>query len=83
MVQVPVTAPSLLTIVIAEEAVQLSVAEAEPSAALIAAVVGLQPRALVVPVAVRVGATRSSVHEMVRDVEAVLPQASVAVHDLV
>ena len=83
MLHVPVTAPSLLTIVIAEVAVQLSVAEAEPSAAFIVDASGLHPSALVVPVAVRVGATRSSVHEMVRDVEAVLPQASVAVHDLV
>src|SRR6266496_4330751 len=64
---------------------QASVAVAEPNAALIAADVGLQPRAPLagVPVAVIVGAVTSTVHVAVRDAVAVLPQASVAVNVLV
>ncbi len=64
---------------------QLSLAVAEPRAALIAAVVGLQPRAPFagVPVAVIVGAVLSLAHCAVRDVEAVLPQASTALQVLV
>ena len=62
---------------------QASVAVAEPSAALIAAVEGLQPAFNVVPVAVSVGGVTSSVHVAVRDVVDVLPQPSVAVNVLV
>ena len=54
-----------------------------PSAASIAAVVGLHPSVVVVPVAVTVGAVTSNVHDTVLDVVAVLPQPSVAVHVLV
>src|SRR6185369_2825673 len=53
---------------------QLSVAVAEPSAALIAAVVGLQPSDVVVPVAVSVGGVTSNVHVAVLDAVDVLPQ---------
>ena len=62
-----------------------SVAVAEPSALSIAAEDGLQPRPPFagVPVAVIVGAVTSAVHVAVRDVVAVLPQASVAVNVLV
>ena len=49
-VQVPVTAPSLAVTVGLPE--QLSVAEAEPSAASISDAEGLQPRVVVVPFAV-------------------------------
>jgi len=64
---------------------QASVADAVPRAASIAAVVGLQPRAPLVgvPVAVIVGAVLSLDHTAVREVVAVLPQASVAVKVLV
>jgi len=64
---------------------QASVAVAVPSAASIAADVGLQPNAPFagVPVVVIVGAVTSTVHVAVRDVEAVLPQASVATKVLV
>ena len=63
---------------------QLSEAVALPNAPLIVAVVGLQPRAVVaVDVGVITGAVTSSVHVTVLDVEAELPQASVAVHVLV
>jgi len=64
---------------------QASVAVAEPSAALIAADVGLQPRLPFagIPVAVMVGAVISTVHVAVRDAVDVLPQASVAVNVLV
>jgi len=64
---------------------QASVAVAEPSALLIALEDGLQPRAppAGVPVAVIAGAVISNDHVAVRDVVAVLPHASVAVHVLV
>ena len=63
----------------------LSVADAVPRAASIAAEDGLQARAPLagVPVAVIVGAVISSVHVAVRDVVDVLVQASVAVNVLV
>ena len=59
---------------------QASVAVAVPKAPLIVAVDGLHPSARAPPVAVRVGAVRSSVHVAVRDDVAVLPHASVDVH---
>jgi len=64
---------------------QLSVADAEPRAALMAEEDGLQPSCPFagVPVAVIVGAILSLENCMVRDVVAVLPQASVAVNVLV
>src|SRR5258705_355030 len=62
---------------------QASVAVADPSAASIAAAVGLHPSGASLPVAVMVGAVRSSVHVAVLDVVAVLPQISVAVNVLV
>jgi len=62
---------------------QLSVAVAVPSAASISAVVGLQPSAKFVPVAVIVGAVTSTVHVAVRDAVTVLPHPSVAVQVLV
>jgi hypothetical protein len=62
---------------------QASVAVAVPNAPFIAAVDGLHPSASVPPVAVSVGAVISNVHVAVRDVVAVLPQPSVAVHVLV
>jgi len=64
---------------------QLSLAVAVPSAASIAAEVGLHPRAPFagVPVAVITGGVMSNVHVAVRDVLAVLPQASVAINVLV
>ena len=62
-----------------------SVAVALPSAASIAAGVGLHPRAPLagVPVAVIVGAVISTVQVAVLDVVDILPQASVAVNVLV
>jgi len=56
-----------------------------PNAASIAAEVGLHPSAPLagVPVAVITGAVTSTVHVTVRDVVAVLPQASIAVKVLV
>jgi hypothetical protein len=60
-----------------------SVAVAEPSAALIAADVGLHPRAPLAPVAVIAGAVTSTVHVAVRAAVAALPHASVAVNVLV
>src|SRR5690242_16739017 len=63
---------------------QASVAVAWPNAESIAEAEGLQPRVNVVPVAVMTGATVSSVQVMVRETErAVLPHASVAVHERV
>jgi hypothetical protein len=59
---------------------QLSVAVAPPRAASITAVDGLQPSAVVaVDVDVTRGAVISKLQVTVRDAEAVLPQASVAV----
>jgi len=63
-----------------------SVAVAEPRAACICAEDGLQPSITPlagVPVAVITGGVTSNVHVAVRDVVAVLPQASVAVNVLV
>jgi len=60
-----------------------SVAVADPSAASICAVVGLQPKVVVVPVAVITGGMRSLVHVIVLDVVALLPQPSTAVNILV
>jgi len=64
---------------------QASVAVAAPSAASMAADVGLHPRAPLagVPVAVITGAVTSSVHVAVRVATDVLPHASVAVNVLV
>jgi hypothetical protein len=64
---------------------QASVAVAEPNAASIAAPEGLQPRLPFagVPVAVIIGAVTSTVHVAVLDVDAALPQASVAINVLV
>jgi len=60
-----------------------SVEDAEPSEPSIAADEGLQPSVKLPPVAVIVGAVLSLDHCTVRDVAAVLPQASVAVNVLV
>jgi hypothetical protein len=62
---------------------QASVAVAVPNAPFIAAVDGLHPSSSAPPVAVSVGAVISNVHVAVREVEDVLPQASVAIHVLV
>ena len=64
---------------------QASLAVAAPSAASIAAELGLHPRAPLagVPVAVIVGAVTSTVQVAVLDVVDMLPQASVAVNVLV
>ena len=62
---------------------QLSVAVALPNAPSMAAVVGLQPSVVVVPVGVTVGGVTSNVQVTVLDAVAVLPQPSVAVHVLV
>src|SRR6266480_3219898 len=59
---------------------QASVAVASPSAASIAADVGLQFSVVAAPVAVTVGAVVSSVQVAVLDLVAVLPQPSVAVN---
>src|SRR5206468_3992109 len=74
------TAPSVDVIVGVPQA---SVAVAVPSAALIAAGVGLHPSGVSLPVAVIVGAVTSAVHVAVRDVVELLPQASTAVQVLV
>jgi hypothetical protein len=76
------TAPSVEVTVVVLHA---SVAVALPSAPLIAAVVGLQPKIPFagLPVAVIVGVVTSTVHVAVRDVVAVLPHTSVAVKILV
>jgi len=79
--------PLLWTLAVLEVTVGVphaSVAPAEPSAASIAAEVGLQPSCPLagVPVATIVGAVTSSVHVAVRDVVAVFPQTSVAVNVL-
>src|SRR5204862_154212 len=62
---------------------QASLAVAVPSAASIAADVGLHPKVFVVPVAVIVGGVRSLVQVTVLDVVALLPQASTAVNVLI
>ena len=72
--------PSLDVMVVLPHA---SDAVAVPSAALISLALGLQPRVVVVPVLVIIGAILSVVHVTVLDAVAVLPQASLAVHVLV
>ena len=62
---------------------QPSVAVAEPSAALISEAEGLQPRVVVVPVAVIDGPLRSRIHVTVEEAVAELPQPSEAVKVLV
>jgi hypothetical protein len=62
---------------------QPSVADPEPRAALISEEVGLQPRVVVVPLAVIEGGTRSLVHVTVLAAVAELPQPSEAVNVLV
>jgi hypothetical protein len=62
---------------------QLSVAEAVPSAALICAAEGLQPAFNVVPEAVIMGAVISTIQVMVREVAETFPHPSVAVKVLV
>src|SRR4029079_17905670 len=62
---------------------QASLAEAVPKAAPISSAVGLQPRVFVVPPVVITGGVLSDFQVTVRDVAAVLPQASTAVHVLV
>src|SRR6266550_6152952 len=74
------TAPSLVVTVGVPQA---SVAVALPSAASIAADVGLQLSVVAAPDAVITGAVRSSVQVAVLDVVAVLPQPSLAVNVLV
>ena len=74
------TAPS---VALNDGAPQLSDADAVPSAALIAAVDGLQPSVVVVPVAVSVGGVLSNVQVTVLAAVAELPQPSVADHVLV
>jgi hypothetical protein len=70
--------PSLIVTVGAPQA---SVVVAVPKAASICALLGLQD--IVAPVTVIVGGVTSAVHVAVRDVVAVLLQASVAVNVLV
>jgi hypothetical protein len=74
------TVPSLCVTVVGPQA---SVAEAEPSAALRSPADGLHPSVVPVPFAVIVGGVVSAVHVTVREVVAVLPQASLAVNVLV
>ena len=74
------TVPSVNVIVAVLHA---SVADAEPSAAVIAVEVGLQPSGTSAYVPVNAGGIRSLVHDTDLDVVAVLPQASVAVNILV
>ena len=62
---------------------QLSLADAVPNAALIAAVDGLQPSDVVVPVVVITGAVWSNVQVTVLDAVDELPQPSVDDHVLV
>jgi hypothetical protein len=62
---------------------QLSLKLAVPNAALIADVVGLQPRLLVPPLNVIVGIIKSTIQLIVLEAVAKLPQSSVAVQDLV
>src|SRR6266487_3259186 len=78
--QVPLTGPSPDVTVGVPQA---SVAVAVPSAASIAADVGLHPGVNVVPVAVITGGVAAADQVIVLDVVAVLPQASVAVNVLV
>ena len=74
------TAPSVAVTVGVPQA---SVAVAVPRAPFIVAVDGLHPSASALPVAVSVGAVTSAVHVAVLDIVDVLPQPSIAVHDLV
>ena len=73
-------APSLCVTVAAP---QPSVAVALPSAASIAAALGLQPSDVAVPEAVINGGVLSAVHDTVLKVVALLPHASLAVKVLV
>jgi len=72
--------PSIAVIVVV---LQPSVAVAEPRAASISEEEGLQPRVVVVPLAVMDGPLRSRIHVTVVEAVAVLPQASVAINVLV
>jgi len=72
--------PSTTVIVVV---LQPSVAVAEPRAAAISEAEGLQPRVVVVPVAVRDGPLRSRIHVTVEEAVAELPQPSEAVNVLV
>jgi len=74
------TEPSLCVTVVGPQA---SVAEADPSAALISPADGLHPSERPVPFADIEGAVLSAVQVAVRDVVAVLPQPSLAVNVLV
>ena len=80
LAHVPMTGPSTGVRV---KVPQPSVAVALPSAASIAAVDGLHPRVVAVPVAVITGGVAFDDQVTVLDVVAVLPQASVAVKVLV
>src|SRR6187399_3668543 len=60
-----------------------SLAVALPKAAVISAAVGLQPKVLVVPVAVMIGGVRSEVQVTVLEAVAELPQPSTAVNVLI
>ena len=62
---------------------QLSVADADPSAASMSEADGLHPSVVVVPPVTITGAVLSAVHVTVLDAVEVLPQASLAVHVLV
>ena len=62
---------------------QLSLANADPSAASMSPELGLQPRLSVVPVVVIPGRTWSTIQVTVRAADAKLPQASVAIQVLV
>ena len=79
--------PLLVTVPVEADGVtapHASLAVAVPSAASMAAAVGLQPRVNVVPVAEITGAIVSKVHVTIRETAvAVLPQASVAFHVLI
>jgi hypothetical protein len=72
--------PSIAVIV---AVLQPSVAVAEPRAASISEAEGLQPRVVVVPLAVMDGPLRSRIHVTVVEAEAELPQPSEAVKVLV
>jgi hypothetical protein len=72
--------PSIAVIV---AVLQPSVAVAVPRAASISEAEGLQPRVVVVPLAVMDGPLRSRIHVTVEEAEAELPQPSEAVKVLV
>ena len=79
--QSPLTDPSVGVAVTVPS--QWSSAVAEPNAASIASLLGLQPKVKVVPDAVITGAVTSTFQLTVLLAEVVLPHASVAVHVLV